>query len=137
VNVIAWNSLSSFQLASRGDSVFMGPTQSRSYECPAAQQQHHLLTPPSPTSNATSLPITSVAWSPKDESGLSVSSADYRVTVWDFMVKDDCETEEGFPSQLYRASRPRRAQRAALSPYSRVHSVQRRVRRVQTSDRTP
>jgi hypothetical protein len=29
-----------------------------------------------------------------------VLSADDRVTVWDFMVDDDCETEEGLPSQL-------------------------------------
>jgi hypothetical protein len=37
----------------------------------------------------------------EDESELNVSSAEYRVTVWDFMVEDDCETEEGFHPRCY------------------------------------
>jgi ribosome assembly protein RRB1 len=87
VNVIAWNSLSSFQVASGGDDSVFKVWDLRNLSEAVSVQWH-------------SDSITSIAWNPKDESELSVSSADDRVTVWDFMIEDDCETEEGFPSQL-------------------------------------
>jgi ribosome assembly protein RRB1 len=41
-------------------------------------------------------PITSIEWSPHDESSLAVSCADNSVTLWDFSVEEDAE---GVPVQ--------------------------------------
>jgi ribosome assembly protein RRB1 len=66
VNVIAWNSLSSFQVASGGDDSVL-----KVWDLRKLSEAVSVIATASPP-NA----ITSLAWKPKDESELSVSSAD-------------------------------------------------------------
>jgi ribosome assembly protein RRB1 len=45
--------------------------------------------------------ITSIAWNPKEQFELAVSSADDLITVWNFVVEAETgATEEGIPNNL-------------------------------------
>uniref|UniRef100_A0A803MDF2 Histone-binding protein RBBP4-like N-terminal domain-containing protein n=1 Tax=Chenopodium quinoa TaxID=63459 RepID=A0A803MDF2_CHEQI len=90
VNVISWNRLQSYMLASGSDdgsfSIF-NLKMIKEGEPMLAHFTHH------------KHPITSIEWSPHEDSVLAVSSADHQLTIWDLALERDEEEEAEFKSQ--------------------------------------
>ncbi|XP_021747042.1 glutamate-rich WD repeat-containing protein 1-like [Chenopodium quinoa] len=91
VNVISWNRLQSYMLASGSDdgsfSIF-NLKMIKDGEPMLAHFTHH------------KHPITSIEWSPHEDSVLAVSSADHQLTIWDLALERDEEEEAEFKSQI-------------------------------------
>eukprot|EP00944_MAST-04C_sp_MAST-4C-sp1_P002338 g2338.t1 len=83
VNVISWNSLVGFLLASGGDDGAFKVWDLRNFkrDTPVAHFKYHLA------------PITSVEWSPTEDSVIAVSGADDQVSIWDMSLEEDREEQ--------------------------------------------
>ena len=83
VNVLSWNSLVGFLLASGGDDGAFKVWDLRNFKAdtPVAHFKYHLA------------PITSVEWSPTEDSVVAVSGADDQVSIWDMSLEEDREEQ--------------------------------------------
>ncbi|EAS04841.1 histone-binding protein RBBP4 or subunit C of Caf1 complex protein (macronuclear) [Tetrahymena thermophila SB210] len=91
VNVISWNHKNPFLIASGADDGCFKVWDLRYPDTAFTEIQYH------------QEPITSIQWQPNEESVLSVTSADNRLTIWDFSVENDENVEdygEEIPDQL-------------------------------------
>ena len=83
MNVLSWNSLVGFLLASGGDDGAFKVWDLRNFKAdtPVAHFKYHLA------------PITSVEWSPTEDSVVAVSGADDQVSIWDMSLEEDREEQ--------------------------------------------
>lgn len=91
VNVISWNHKNPFLIASGADDGCFKVWDLRFPETAFTEIHYHQEA------------ITSIQWQPNEESVLSVTSADNRLTIWDFSVENDEDMEqygEEIPDQL-------------------------------------
>ncbi|KNA15735.1 hypothetical protein SOVF_095360 [Spinacia oleracea] len=92
VNVISWNRLASFSLASGSDdgsfSIHDLRKIDKEEERLAAHFTYH------------KHPITSIEWSPHEDSTLAVTSADHQLTIWDLALERDEEEEAEFRTEI-------------------------------------
>lgn len=90
VNVLSWNSLKSTLLASGADDGCFKIWDLRYPKTCMTELLWH------------NEPITSIAFQPNEESVLAVSSADHRISLWDFAVEaeEGVEKEEDIPEQM-------------------------------------
>ncbi|CAO2183499.1 unnamed protein product [Urochloa humidicola] len=89
VNVISWNRLTSFMIASGCDDGSFSVHDLRSIKEPlAAHFEYHKKA------------ITSIEWSPYDAAALAVSSEDHQLTIWDLSLERDAEEEAEFRAKM-------------------------------------
>ena len=91
VNVISWNHKNPFLIASGADDGSFKVWDLRDPSNAFTEIHYH------------QEPITSIEWQPNEESVLSVTSSDDRLTIWDFSVENDEIVEEygeQIPDQL-------------------------------------
>nr|AAN40972.1 WD40 [Syntrichia ruralis] len=90
INVISWNRLVSCMLASGCDDGTFRIWDLRNFKEDSfvAHFKYH------------TLPITSIEWSPHEQSTLSVTSADHQLTIWDLSLERDPEEEAVYQAQL-------------------------------------
>jgi ribosome assembly protein RRB1 len=81
VNVITWSTLVGYLMASGADDGSFKVWDLRNFEAdrPVAHFKHHLA------------PITSIEWSPTDDSVIAVAGADHQISVWDMSMEEDRE----------------------------------------------
>lgn len=90
VNVISWNRLASCMLASGSDDGSFSIRDLRMLKDGNAVVAHFTYH---------KHPITSIQWSPHEQSTLAVTSADHQLTIWDLTLEKDTEEEAEFKAQ--------------------------------------